>query len=380
MFDKIFIRSLNVRDNNIGVKKLIDFMLYYNEVHLIFSPSVFVTLMTTFDEDTLCELIKSKRLILHPHEMQIGCGVHPTLRNTYNIGLFSHAGIDDVHSLLYMYHRRNVVRNSTFNMRFADKFSPLMEMFQMGEQLNKLIALYIGRDNVLSEAAKKYVRKKWPLYKGIDTIEVTTENIINGIMPDAFTLNSNISITDFNNVDFLQTVASAAIDCYLTSLFESEIMTSQMISDIMRLQMNDTIARSSKSATDIDMFQTNITYDSISLGDAFINKVINGKTLLKIMERGSKFREWLQDLPDDTSLIGQYIDECNKRTKADSNLWKGIRFSLTTLIGCIPVVGNIIGTASSFVDSFMIDKWLNGWKPNMFIDDVLRPSLIVKQD
>jgi len=49
----------------------------------------------------------------------------------------------------------------------------------------------------------------------------------------------------------------------------------------------------------------------------------------------------------------------------------------------VPVVAGIIepitGIASSYSNSFIADKFLKGYHPNLFLDNVLRKNIIAKQ-
>ena len=65
MFEKICIKSRELNDGRLDMSFLIDTMLFYGEVNVLAHTAEMVTLLKTFGEDTLRELIESRRLKLH---------------------------------------------------------------------------------------------------------------------------------------------------------------------------------------------------------------------------------------------------------------------------------------------------------------------------
>jgi len=350
-------------------------MLYYQHVHLILSPSVFQTLIQWFDEDVLVELLKSKRLILHAHEMQVGCGVIDGGR-AYFTSIMQHKDVDDVHSCLYTYHRKLVTRNSTKNLGFADKFSPLMDYYTVEQDLTDSIQQSFLNDGLLKQYATDYIHFTCPLYHELDKIDIHAELKQNTVTPQAFGISSNINIPDFDYSLMIKDIAEATVESFIAAEFESEINTSALNASLMQSQIGDTIKRSSNSVEQINAFQDNVMYDTINLGEAYVNGIISSKELLTILEESHKFRGWLTQLPEDKLLIGSYLEEVTKSTLADKAWIKVLRLSTTIGFGLIPTLGMVTGPLSSIIDATIVDKLLKGWKPNMFVDGVLKTKLM----
>ena len=90
---------------------------------------------------------------------------------------------------------------------------------------------------------------------------------------------------------------------------------------------------------------------------------------MDLLLNAGKFRNWLKNIPDDANLIQEYVDEINKKTKAD-NVWIKMGRVLTCLLfGWIPVVGPFVSGGLSMADMFFSEKLLAGWKPNLFVED-----------
>lgn len=85
-----------------------------------------------------------------------------------------------------------------------------------------------------------------------------------------------------------------------------------------------------------------------------------------------KFRRWLRNAnpQDGRDLEREFVAAISRPTITDSLPVKLVRFVLTTAAGLVfPLAG---GIAASAVDSFFVDKWLKGFSPRMFLDDLRR--------
>ena len=175
----------------------------------------------------------------------------------------------------------------------------------------------------------------------------------------------------FDYAGFMLALMESRGDNYIAGQFESELVTDKDYSSLIGLQLTDAIQKSLRSEEQINLFNEHILTECPSIGDAFINRTISGKDLIKLLVEGDKFREWLKNVPFDSSLINKYIEEITKETLADKKWVKGIRFVVTQLFSYIPAVGYI----ASGIDIFFVEKLLKGWKPNHFIDKELKPML-----
>jgi len=90
--------------------------------------------------------------------------------------------------------------------------------------------------------------------------------------------------------------------------------------------------------------------------------------------KGMKFRAWLRQA-DPQSAIGlqrAYIEAIEKGNLSDSLPTRLIRLAITSVLG---VVNPLVGLGSSVVDSFFLDKWINGYSPKLFFDELQKLSI-----
>lgn len=85
--------------------------------------------------------------------------------------------------------------------------------------------------------------------------------------------------------------------------------------------------------------------------------------------KGKRFREWLReaDTKSARDLEREYVEAISQNTLADSLPLRTMRFIITSLTG---VLNPIVGLGTSVVDSFFLDKWLSGFSPKLFLDEL----------
>jgi len=86
-----------------------------------------------------------------------------------------------------------------------------------------------------------------------------------------------------------------------------------------------------------------------------------------------QFRKWLRDEGprDANEFVGAYIRALGRETLADKVPVRLLRLAITSVAGLIPGVGGLVGgLAADAVDSFFVEKWLEGYSPKLFIDEL----------
>jgi len=109
---------------------------------------------------------------------------------------------------------------------------------------------------------------------------------------------------------------------------------------------------------------------------AVINRELGASKLWQIRQsrKGIQFREWLRraDAHDARELERAYVEALGHSTLTDSLPLRVVRLGLTTAAGMVlPGIGGLIGgLAAGAADSFFVDKWLQGFSPKMFFDEL----------
>lgn len=381
MFEKVCIKSKKSGNQKIDIVFLIDTMLFYGEVNVLVYKEELATLLIYFGEDLLNELINSGRIKLYIRQEIFGVPAVPAKNGKHYGCLITHKKDESLSSILYEAHH-SVIRNSTKSIAFSDRFSKITSTFSYVPEVKDHIINDFSDQLYIQKAIPELLRISIPEYNIPQDLIFEIEKDSVHIMPfDTYSINSNIDIElinkmrsqkgisyPFDYAGFILALMESRGDNYIAGQFESELVTDKEYSSLIGLQLSDAVQKSLKSDEQINLFNQHILTKYPSVGEAFINKTINGKELVKLLAQGDKFREWLRTVPLDSSLINKYIEEITKETLADKKWVKGTRFAVTQIFGLIPVVGNAVST----IDTFLVDKLLKGWKPNHFIDNELK--------
>ncbi|WP_321439063.1 hypothetical protein [uncultured Bacteroides sp.] len=384
MFEKVCIKSKKSGNQKIDIVFLIDTMLFYGEVNVLVYKEELATLLIYFGEDLLNELISSGRIKLHIRQEIFGVPAVPVENEKHYGCLIVQKKDESLSSVLYEAHQ-SVIRNSTKSIAFSDRFSKITSAFSYIPEVKDHIINDFSNQLYIQKAIPELLRTSIPEYNIPQDLIFEIEKDSVHVMPfDTYSINSNIDVELINKIrsqkgiaysfdyaGFILALMESRGDNYIAGQFESELVTDKEYSSLIGLQLTDSVQKSIKSGEQIDLFNQHILTEYPSVGEAFINKTINGKELVKLLVQGDKFREWLKTVPLDSSLINKYIEEITKETLADKKWVKGTRFAVTQIFGFIPIVGNVV----SAIDTFLVDKLLKGWKPNHFIDDELKFQL-----
>lgn len=380
MFESICIKSNLSNNQKIDFSLLINAMLFYNDVNLFVHESELTLLLEKFGVELLAELINIGRIKLHIRQNTFGIASQfDENKSLYGVGCFS-KNDDSVHGVLYRAHRK-IVNNSSKNNKFADRFSYIVYSHSFpNEEVVKEIMDDFQSSEYLNEAVKEYLKFNYPSYCLQYPLEFNVERITNNDFPwESVRVHSNLDfakLTDldkekgynspFNYGGLLLTLGESRCDNYLSANFSSDLITDQRFSKIISLQLKNSIRQTDYDLQQIELFNNHVLCDCPQLGDAFFEKVISTRQFIEILEKGDKWRTWLNSQPNNADLIGAYISEVTKETMADNKLIKIGRFILSCFMQN-PVVASIYNV----FDSLYIDKLLTGWKPNHYIQDEL---------
>lgn len=100
----------------------------------------------------------------------------------------------------------------------------------------------------------------------------------------------------------------------------------------------------------------------------------NFHEFLDLLEEAEKFRGWVSEIDDEQSLAKEYFRAVGARgwlEKVPSKALKYMAFAGSGLAAgwmLNPIAGVAVDIGLSAADSFLIDRFMGGWKPNHFVD------------
>ncbi|MGV3459036.1 MAG: hypothetical protein ACO1N9_01135 [Flavobacterium sp.] len=396
MFDKICIKEKSSEGYKLDVGFLIDTLLFYGRVVILVHKKELALLIRILGEDLLKTLITTGRIELKIKQNHLGSMIFPGGR--YNVDTFSSKD-ENLEGILYEAHR-SVVNNSTKNSKFAADFSKITDSYSYPQSVRENIISDFNNRNLLTKTLPVYLNTIIPEYQLPDNIEIEIIREDNFGPYEGYSLNTNINMEELNNVykssrpevqydidysGFLLSMAESKGDIQIASDMESELVTSDLYSKFIAIELQEIILQRANSQQQLDLFHEYILKDCSSFGYAYMNGIISGKELLEILDKADKFREWLKNIPQDKNLLGEYHAAVITKELSDKLPTKTARFFIFEGIGVtLDLLGaGGLGTAAavglSFADNFLLDKIINRrWKPNQFIDNTLKPAIKIR--
>lgn len=181
--------------------------------------------------------------------------------------------------------------------------------------------------------------------------------------------------------DFLH---QATVDLVLAGRLKSELRSSKISSEILKLRLKGTFERAGlQNQGELQLFQDYVL-DGRAIGEVIRSGARKFDEYLKFLDSTRKFKDWIANQPNDTQLLKQYIKDLSKESWLERLPAKYTRFAIFTSAGfavdaVIPTgIGTGVGLTLGVVDTFLLDRMLGGWKPNQFIETSLKPFVDVK--
>ncbi|HTO14139.1 MAG TPA: hypothetical protein VLZ83_00075 [Edaphocola sp.] len=393
MFERICIKDKKSENYRLDIGFLIDTILFYGKVIVIAHREELNILFSSLGENLIKELISSGRLEIKFKGNILGSMIFPD--GKYSVDTFSSQDVT-LDSILYKIHRKKV-NNSTKNLKFSSEFSQIITPYNYGKEVRENIVSDFNNVELLSKTLPLYINSIVPNFELPEKTEIEIIKDDSFGPYDAYSLNSNIDLKELNKIHkqnkpeveydidysgFLLSMAESKGDIHLASDLDSELVTSELYSKFIEVELNELIAKRAKSETELNLFKEYSLANCTSLGNAYVNGTLSEKELLRIFEKSNKFREWLSKIPEDGSLLGEYHKAVISKDLSDKLPTKTARFVIFEGIGITldllgaGGIGTAVATSLALGDTFLLDRIINRkWKPNQFIDNTLKPKI-----
>ena len=172
-------------------------------------------------------------------------------------------------------------------------------------------------------------------------------------------------------VDLVLRVAEINMEIYMSTLSDDADLST---SDGAELLLKDKLIRAGVGSNYLDGFLSLLELNNIpDIGKATANDSISLLDIWKLRERriSKNFRKWLRKATnkDAREIEKLYVESLRNRALVDSLPLRAIRFAITsTASAAFPAIGLPVAV----IDSFFVNKWLSGYSPRLFLDELSR--------
>ena len=182
-----------------------------------------------------------------------------------------------------------------------------------------------------------------------------------------------------NNAHLLAMYANARFELSACANQGSDFISDDVNGAIIRRRVSDLLLATNQRSTEIELFQERVLGESRAIAQAIDNGTKSLDDFLSVLEEAAKFKHFIARADSETGLIDEYIREVSAKSWIDRLPPKLLRFgvlqtaAISAGFGLHPVAGVAASVALGALDNFVIDKLSHRWRPNQFVDDVLKP-------
>lgn len=168
----------------------------------------------------------------------------------------------------------------------------------------------------------------------------------------------------------LSSILEARADLALASFYGGDFVTSASTSAIIQVRYSELLRRSALNTASLQQFSEVVLPDSKTVAEVIDSGERTFAEFLVLLDRAARFKTWTKAVNPDENLVRTYVRDVSSESWIQKLPQKSMRYAFTLALDASnPVAGMVAG----FVDNFVLEKLLSGWRPNHFITTKLQP-------
>ncbi|HLG46236.1 MAG TPA: hypothetical protein VKY24_08355 [Reyranella sp.] len=406
MFEKIVVRRVSNRNNEMDPGLLAEVLLFYGQVHLLLDRGMFGGLLRTVGAANLLRMLRAgyvratyirempvimtnrARWEMHsPLQIQVGgkdgkkqWGPEDELKNMLVETGFSKQQAKRLARQFLTAMPVGKLNNGTpGGPDFSAEFSE--EMRANPDQLSQARLVV---DHFLPQQTSAYLTRFRLHEEGPNSFVIDTD--LNWKAAHADCIRINGPDATFTPAWILGHIHDGFIDLGLAARFGSELLTAELPEEQVTSRAKQIMQTRLKSENEIANFNQRVLGDAFAVRDAINNKAKTFSEFLDLMDKARRFKEMLVGANPDVGLFESYISEVKRDIWLDRLGPKTMRFGLFAVAGAAidALAPTGLGTAAGLTlggfDTFVLDKIVRGWRPNTFVEGRLLPFVEAKTE
>jgi hypothetical protein len=392
MFDHVVLRRA---EGEVGVPvsagQIAEALLYYQHVHLVIDQGTLIALIAQLGPQRLLSLLQRSDFSAVYTEEILGIYTEPVgslqVHRCVAVALSGHHSTGPLHTI-----RERL--QYTVERHITDKKAArtFVEIF-----LERVPARKFSRDHFLPggipEAAKRDLLDA-------EFTKAAVRQILNQVAGGydagadlAFeVIDSDLGLHVFHNIDLdginqrratlqpvvepltiafvLSQIQEARADLVLASFYGGDFVTSRLVSSVIQIRHEELLRRSAINRSSHRQFAEVVLPDTPTLAEVIDSGERTFDEFIALLGKADRFKHWLKSVNPDEGVVITYLHDVASEGWIQKLPAKTARYIMTTALGATNPVS---GIASGFVDTFLVEKLLSGWRPNHFISRRLRP-------
>ena len=385
MFDSVVMRFKKEYNNSIG--ELMELLVYYNHVYVIFGLEDVSYVIKKLGIDNFQKLVSIKHLTAMILPEFIGV-------RTNTLGIFQthaaiigriHAHEDGKKIKLKDFAIENICKE--LQIRPNNKIENILTTKCKITTYNKIGCINNNVNDLITETASnnqlllKFINSSLSSNGVVidDNVFNKFEYIITrdstGFTQHSDDLKKLINIPPPENYSWAHLFANIHdywIENFIASYIRSDLVTNYFYSQVSETQFGNALSKSKGKLEDVYTFQKYVFSNAKYISEAIDDDEIDFKSATKLIERNSKLREWVLELPPSSDLMQEYMSKINEEdsnaTKIGKTFTKGTFIAAGALIPDGGLTSNILtGAATDAVGNFIERTFLGKYNPSTFV-------------
>lgn len=388
MFDSIIYKNLIGPGPVIDVGAIAEGLIFYGRVDVIANTGTIKYLLGHIPPFVLLSLMRDERLVIHYLGDQAAVASVDTNDGKQLHDLICFASPQHTIEAIGYQSFKDAAGGTSQAKMGATRFQRLLRPLDHKKFDQKEVLRSIVENNIAEISISSMMQEIAPAFKMPDNAQFKLEQENQG-----FYINTNINLEELNKI-YHQTVPvehSTVTKAYLLSLiqdayeatyFAAELSSEIAVNPIERSVQSSVVAgiinQHAKNKDQIERFADLTLNNCRAIREAVNTGAVSFISIVKLLNKADKFRKWLHDQPADADVLRAFYQETIKESWVDKLPTKTARWSVFTTagFGIDAVGGGGIGTALGIgvgaIDTFILDKFLKGWKPHQFVEKDLK--------
>ena len=183
-----------------------------------------------------------------------------------------------------------------------------------------------------------------------------------------------VEISTVNPAFLLSQLVHARGEFDFASRLDAELATDETTSAIMGLKLDELALMRAQNRDRISNFQANLLLQAHAIREVINSGERSFTDFVDVLHLAEEFKAWLASRDASTDLLEQYYEEVSRRTWISTIPAKALRWTIVTGVGVfVPQpVGTIAAGSLAAADSFLLERLVEGWKPNRFVPTLKR--------
>ena len=174
----------------------------------------------------------------------------------------------------------------------------------------------------------------------------------------------------------LSQILNALGDLHIGAMYTAELATDPASEALIRQKCSVILAGRDRRAEAIAAFQTLAVSNARAIREAVNTGQRDFRDVLALLESADRFRSWLREQEPTAELVHEYIERLAERTWVETLPAKIARWAVASgagfALGGLGPEGAAISSGLGAVDMFLLERFVQGWRPSQFVDGNLR--------